>query len=465
MHCNGHFIGASWKEHGIWNRAREAAGFVLRERDIENAIVQCLALNTKESVCALKSELIDDAVKDKLYQRMEKLSQLEALIGCTFDCISAEPEIITARNNETENSIDVEVYLVTSIKYHYEGIPDSADHMLYGVNHNLHLEKRDNSWRIMSDSFDERDITGIASDDIIDRQTAEFFESRESDTSSLSQQVQGNRSTFSYTTLSVNAAIQYAVTYCGFSETNRRNNCTVGLSSSTQGTNYYNSQFGYHSADCANFVSQCLFAAGMPTDSTWHYDYWNANWVGAWELVQYLTQTTGNGYSELVSSSYNNVYPGNPVYWGTDSGEGSYHIMLCVGYNSAGVPVICGHTSDMYRWPISGFMSAHNVRTIKMATSNLHTNHTQYAGCYSPLGTHYSVCVYCEKQMNSITYQNVGDYSQHLCTCSGCGTNNYESHDWVLVLLPASLSSSTEGTNAIPAYQCRKCGMINPTMQ
>ena len=105
-----------------------------------------------------------------------------------------------------------------------------------------------------------------------------------------------------------------------------------------------------------------------------------------------------------MNSSYSNVYPGNPVYWDTSHGEGHYHQMICVGKNTSGVPVLCGHTTDIYRIPISWYYGSHNIRTIKIATSNLHTSHTNSTSYYYNNTYHYRICQKCEIHIGEATH-------------------------------------------------------------
>ena len=109
----------------------------------------------------------------------------------------------------------------------------------------------------------------------------------------------------------------------------------------------YNSDYEYFpNNDCANYVSQCLRAGGLPDDhtlpSTWWHDGTNStNSCGfVSNMIDYFT---GEGLTKLmITSNYSNVYPGNPVI---TADEG--HVAVCVGYNHAGTPLINGHTRDV----------------------------------------------------------------------------------------------------------------------
>lgn len=105
----------------------------------------------------------------------------------------------------------------------------------------------------------------------------------------------------------------------------------------------YNPEYkSYHNVggDCSNYVSQCLYAGGMVRSGSWvpdnyvwincqgqHFHFWN------------MGKTVANPESK-------DIYPGSPLYYAYYT-----HVTICVGYNSAGTPVVNGHTTDRYRVP------------------------------------------------------------------------------------------------------------------
>ena len=98
--------------------------------------------------------------------------------------------------------------------------------------------------------------------------------------------------------------------------------------------------------DCANFVSQCLMAGGMPTDGTWYKD--SKAWIAVIAMSNWLCGTYG--VPRLVADN-SNVLPGSPVcYQWHSNWQASFkpnHVTICTGYNAQGVPVVCGHTRDI----------------------------------------------------------------------------------------------------------------------
>lgn len=172
--------------------------------------------------------------------------------------------------------------------------------------------------------------------------------------------------------LSVNNLIDYADTWVVHQyATNMQNSA-----------NYNTEVYGYYSADCANFTSQCLKAGGMKNDYGAGKD--NGNWDGtqwwfdtypdpifdnyevsppSWRYVpKFIEYWEGQGY-ERVSATASSVYPGNPVV--NDTG----HVGICVGYNTSGTPIINAHNRDVYHVPYT--MIGNGTRTtIQIATHN-----------------------------------------------------------------------------------------------
>lgn len=86
--------------------------------------------------------------------------------------------------------------------------------------------------------------------------------------------------------------------------------------------------------DCANFVSQCIHAGGIPTDSTWKAD--SVSWIRASAVPTYMMN---NGYA--TKTSYTNATAGSFAY--TTAGAG--HIVL-VTINDGAKIAYTAHTTD-----------------------------------------------------------------------------------------------------------------------
>lgn len=109
---------------------------------------------------------------------------------------------------------------------------------------------------------------------------------------------------------------------------------------------YNRSYKEYRGVDCANFVSQCLFAGGMPKTDDWYPQ--SVNWINVMGHIRHF-----KAYGTFVTASNANVAYGNPVYYDWN-GNGTYdHVGICVGKNASGMPVVDAHTSNVYHVPWS----------------------------------------------------------------------------------------------------------------
>lgn len=109
---------------------------------------------------------------------------------------------------------------------------------------------------------------------------------------------------------------------------------------------YNHSYHEYRGVDCANFVSQCLYAGGMPKTSDWYPQ--SVNWINVMGHIRHFKE-----YGSFLTAYDSNVRKGNPVYYDWN-GDGTYdHVGICVGTNSSGMPVVDAHTNNVYHVPWS----------------------------------------------------------------------------------------------------------------
>ena len=109
---------------------------------------------------------------------------------------------------------------------------------------------------------------------------------------------------------------------------------------------YNRSYKEYRGVDCANFVSQCLYAGGMPKTSDWYPQ--SVNWINVMGHIRHFKE-----YGAFVTAGNGNVLVGNPVYYDWN-GNGTYdHTGICVGKNASGMPVVDAHTNNVYHVPWS----------------------------------------------------------------------------------------------------------------
>ena len=134
---------------------------------------------------------------------------------------------------------------------------------------------------------------------------------------------------------------------------------------------YWNSYNDYYpnynsiGGDCADFVSQCLQAGGLPMNSSWYHAVTgvgrSTSWTYAKSLYTYLEAYCGTVVELYASSSSSTGYKdktgkavspnqvirvGDPVFYYSNS-KGRYsHVAICVGYDSQGNPLVSAHNSD-----------------------------------------------------------------------------------------------------------------------
>lgn len=107
---------------------------------------------------------------------------------------------------------------------------------------------------------------------------------------------------------------------------------------------YNHSYKEYRGVDCANFVSQCLYAGGMPKTNDWYPQ--SVNWINVMGHIRHF-----KSYGAFVTATNSSVRYGNPVYYDWN-GNGIYdHVGICVGKNSSGMPVVDAHTNNVYHVP------------------------------------------------------------------------------------------------------------------
>ena len=105
---------------------------------------------------------------------------------------------------------------------------------------------------------------------------------------------------------------------------------------------YHN--YANEGGDCANFVSQCLYAGGMPRTDDWFPQ--SVNWINVMGHIRHF-----KAYGSFLTASNSNVSAGNPVYYDWNR-DGIYdHTTICVGVNSSGMPVVDSHTANLYHAP------------------------------------------------------------------------------------------------------------------
>lgn len=116
---------------------------------------------------------------------------------------------------------------------------------------------------------------------------------------------------------------------------------------------------------CAEFVSNCLAAGGLPTDSAWGpnvgvdprtgYNNWRTT-----SLKDYLTY---KGYQVIYNPAPNQILPGNPVFYSKAANwsTGTAHVAICVSNAGGNAPTVSAHNNARNHFPNSSMMSAYGA--------------------------------------------------------------------------------------------------------
>lgn len=282
------------------------------------------------------------------------------------------------------------------------------------------------SYQVISDAYDEENVTGYVSSDYV----APPVEEIERTDTALSPEP-GEE---------INASLTYmpnpsdCFTYANkwvkhIIETEDR--------SGVSNWGYYNTEvYDYaYGEDCANYVSQCLRAGGFtfnPTktsnrSTTSTSQWWHAEggdlsqssitWRCADDFYNYWTGTKGYGKADITYKTTNdkkratNVYPGNPIM-----SDNFNHVAICVGYNSYDQPIYNGHTRDVYHGVVSGYeetiflnCTGNHAKTYESYSSEKHT-----VTC--------SKCTKTYKEDHTSAYKKYND-RQHILYCTKCNRN------------------------------------------
>ena len=137
-------------------------------------------------------------------------------------------------------------------------------------------------------------------------------------------------------TFNPNAAVEYARGHSETTETHLCSNRNTSFGSST--TN-----------DCANFVSQCLVAGGLPMFDGWCYKLSGipTSWeTGGWSWT-YSGYLKLNSKGRISQVALTDVQPGDFIYNYDSSmpaGKQYTHVTLAVSTYQNGGVYVCGHT-------------------------------------------------------------------------------------------------------------------------
>ena len=331
---------------------------------------------------------------------------------------SAIVRSITPFAGSAQDTFQLDVYEWTWLTYN-DGKGSDSDTMGYATEHLIIVaaDEEDN-YKIIEDVYDEHEILGAQPERTEDPTSDVPFEEDENN-HPLQRNGVNSSSNIAY---AVNSVVDYADNWVihQYSPDNSMQNPG----------NYNTTTYGYYSADCANFVSQCMRAGGMVWDYGSGKD--NGNWDGtqwwfdinpdpnyenylvspnSWRYVpKFILYWENQGYSKVFATS-SNVYPGNPVV------NNESHVGICVGYNSSGTPIVNAHNRDVYHVPYT-MIGSGTLRTIKITTSNKMVNTPENATVISPTTTN---------QTTSQRYLSSGANHYYKITVTSSGYYTFES--------------------------------------
>lgn len=263
-----------------------------------------------------------------------------------------------------EEAYEVDVYEWTWIEYN-DGNNGPVDRMGYATDHKMTIVSEVNGGlKILENKYDDEMFTGVPQNPPV----AEVMS--ENELMDFSDEEVLTPNSISTSSLNVNKIITYADKWVGRSIAPDDD---LGIEGN------YNPAYPNYAAsdsDCANYVSQCLKAGGLPNDLNGDttrndtiYEWWyhsgtsSTTWRYVPSMISYFTQ---EGCAPIAATKAN-VYPGNPVlHYSTTKNEYN-HVGICVGYNYNDVPIINAHTRDVYHVPYTYFISP---KTMQIFTSN-----------------------------------------------------------------------------------------------
>ena len=116
--------------------------------------------------------------------------------------------------------------------------------------------------------------------------------------------------------------------------------------------------------DCANFISQCLFAGSgrmnYTRDTGWYYRSMSDRapaWSGVMFLHRFLTRTQGEGVFARRVESAGQLQGGDVIF--LSSGGRIYHSLLVLAASAD--PPVAAHTVDSVMRPLSSYENAQRI--------------------------------------------------------------------------------------------------------
>lgn len=400
---------------------------------IQEAIDQYFELRECSGTQSIDTPLASPGLVDETDAREEAMRAYWERADYYIVDFENTAEITDASFIGQSQNVSVEIYEWTSLKYAKSENPDpsSVDESGFATIHELTLSPTEQgSYKVISDAYDEEDVTGYVSNDYVKLPVEDESEILPDETEEPVVEIMANKSympnpsqCFTYANLYVREGAYAPAT----------NNDNAGYYD-----DYNSKTYGLLKGnDCCNYVSQCLRAGGFTLDPSstssrkkdsvsqwWHAEKGVlADSSCTWRLVEDFVDYWGSRYSKVaikVNNACSNVYPGNPII---TKNEG--HIAICVGYNSSGEPIYNGHTRDVGQRPVSLDAANSDDAYYYTILLNCTGNHTKTYKSYSS-EKHKVICSKCtkviKKEAHTSAYKKYND-RQHILYCTKCNRN------------------------------------------
>ena len=309
------------------------------------------------SAADTESLSVSREIRELEEKREAGLRALKTRWGCHF---AGAQTVFTVESLAVETDGITALCVYESVRFYhwYEGFsaPETADLSGYGVRHVLRV----NGDTVLSDHYNEGSATGVAADGRLEDERYRQYAGTE-----------GRSETKSAPIITVDTG---AVSFPdGFDPTR-----AVAYADRFALGRNLGSYPDLHTlgGDCANFVSQCLYAGGLPFAGDW---YWEGGAAGdggrafkaATWLYRHLTVDVRCGRAAAMiedtdPTGRTAVYAGrecpaaslfcigSPVFYRfsggfADDGDWS-HAAICVGLLADGTPAVSCHSEDRYRF-------------------------------------------------------------------------------------------------------------------
>lgn len=296
--------------------------------EIKNLLNEYAAFRNANLLEVTESEVFSSSIKNDAQNR--GITFREELNNVDSEIISGETSfrVDLIQGTELSEEYQLDVYEWVFYTYEENGFQDISG---YGFNHEIKISVNDGQACLTADSY---------YDDLINFESISYDTSADADSENEMQQEENVRGTISAalsapipgimpSDYSVEKFVEYADKYA--------------LNYNPAYTNY-----NPYGGDCASFGSQCMAAGGLTQDLDWYY---NSIWDISKSWISSTAQRTAlSKYAEIVDNpTEEQLFPGNPVYYGYTKKTGYSHTAVCVDYNSAGTPLVNAHNSDRYR--------------------------------------------------------------------------------------------------------------------